>query len=97
MNPALASADPEVRRLVRELAARVVGDRTDAAFLEPILRTQLTAEVNDFARMHRHDSSYGFKSPAEYVEFMQAAIGSMQQFGAQPQGEEPEPETEGLF
>ena len=41
-----------VRRLVRELAAAVVGDREDAALVRPVLQTMFTVAITDFSRYY---------------------------------------------
>ena len=46
----------EVRRLIRELATAVVGDREDAAIVQPVVRVMLQTAVQDFGRYY--DSRY---------------------------------------
>ena len=43
----------ETRRLVRGLAAAVVGDRADAALVRPILQTMLQTAIGDFDRYYQ--------------------------------------------
>ena len=46
----------EVRRLIRELATAVVGDREDAAIVQPVLKVMVQTAVQDFDRYY--DSRY---------------------------------------
>jgi hypothetical protein len=70
---------------LRELAAVVIGDRPDAAFLLPVLITTLRVSLSDFVRVHQGDASEGFESPEARRAFYERHLQAMQTWDAQLQ------------
>jgi hypothetical protein len=87
--PAQYGFSPErvtaAKTLVRDVAAVLLADRPDRAFLLPVLVTSLNTTLGDFMLGHAADASEGFASPDARHEYMARRIAAMQAWDAQPQ------------